>query len=265
MRHQGGRFSYYSFLPLPWSTRPNGATTTMTMPAALPPSHAPLDVVGTCVGLAPPFFSLFIAFIDLPSPFPSPHTHTPALAAPLLAGKGDGAHKPFWPMDQQDVMTIALATLGLIVAAGGGIGGGGILVRQGEEGGEDGQEGCTRGPYTNLFFLSTQVPLYILVLGFSPRRAIPLSNVTILVGRTGREGGNGRRAGRTLENTYSCRIFHPFLPPRSSSFTCNTHTSNTGGFHRQRHLRLHQPTPLRRPPPPRLQPHPHDGTHHHRR
>ncbi|KAM3567966.1 hypothetical protein VYU27_009901 [Nannochloropsis oceanica] len=72
---------------------------------------------------------------------------------PLFAGKGDGAHKPFWPMDQHDVMTIALATLGLIVAAGGGIGGGGILV-----------------------------PLYILVLGFSPRRAIPLSNVTILGG-----------------------------------------------------------------------------------
>ena len=40
-----------------------------------------------------------------------------------------------------------------MIAAGGGIGGGGILV-----------------------------PLYILVLGFSPRRAIPLSNVTILGG-----------------------------------------------------------------------------------
>mgnify|MGYP007086472230 CR=1 FL=1 len=65
----------------------------------------------------------------------------PVLAAPLLAGKGDGAHKPFWPMDQQDVMTIALATLGLIVAAGGGIGGGGILVRHGQGRREGGREG----------------------------------------------------------------------------------------------------------------------------
>jgi hypothetical protein len=30
--------------------------------------------------------------------------------------------------------------------------------------------------------------LYILVLGFSPRRAIPLSNVTILVRGKGKEG-----------------------------------------------------------------------------
>jgi len=46
-------------------------------------------------------------------------------------------------MDQQDVITIALATLGLIVAAGGGIGGGGILVRYGMEGrrGKGGRKG----------------------------------------------------------------------------------------------------------------------------
>ena len=45
------------------------------------------------------------------------------------------------------------ATLGLMVAAGGGIGGGGMLV-----------------------------PIYILVLGFSPKYAIPLSNVTVFGG-----------------------------------------------------------------------------------
>lgn len=110
--------------------------------------------------------ALLLALLSLPdvplSPPPFP-TLTLQLAL-LLAGKGDGPHKPFWPMDQQDVITIALATLGLIVAAGGGIGGGGILV-----------------------------PLYILVLGFSPRRAIPLSNVTILVREEGREEGKGRK------------------------------------------------------------------------
>lgn len=46
-----------------------------------------------------------------------------------------------------------LATLGLMVAAAGGIGGGGILV-----------------------------PIYILVLKFSPKYAVPLSNITIFGG-----------------------------------------------------------------------------------
>jgi len=48
---------------------------------------------------------------------------------------------------------ILCASLGLLLAAGGGIGGGGILV-----------------------------PIYILVMNFSPRYGIPLSNVTILGG-----------------------------------------------------------------------------------
>jgi len=51
------------------------------------------------------------------------------------------------------VATIAFATLGLIIAASGGIGGGGILV-----------------------------PLFMLVLGFRPKHAIALSNFTILGG-----------------------------------------------------------------------------------
>jgi len=50
-------------------------------------------------------------------------------------------------------MGFAFATLGLMIAAGGGIGGGGILV-----------------------------PIYILIFGFSPKHAIPLSNVTVLGG-----------------------------------------------------------------------------------
>jgi len=51
------------------------------------------------------------------------------------------------------VVGIALACVGLMLAAGGGIGGGGILV-----------------------------PIYILVMHFSPKHGIPLSNVTILGG-----------------------------------------------------------------------------------
>ena len=54
-------------------------------------------------------------------------------------------------MDWSDIWGVVLVTLGLLVAASGGIGGGGILV-----------------------------PLLILVFGFSPKHAIPLSNFTIL-------------------------------------------------------------------------------------
>ena len=65
----------------------------------------------------------------------------------------DETHKPLWPLDRSDASGLVLAVLGLMIAAGGGIGGGGILV-----------------------------PLYILVMGFSPKHAIPLSNVTVLGG-----------------------------------------------------------------------------------
>lgn len=51
------------------------------------------------------------------------------------------------------VVGIILACIGLMIAAGGGIGGGGILV-----------------------------PIYIMVMGFSPKYGIPLSNITILGG-----------------------------------------------------------------------------------
>lgn len=62
-------------------------------------------------------------------------------------------HKPLFPLDYSDYLGIFLSCAGLIIASGGGIGGGGILV-----------------------------PLYILVLGFTPKYAIPLSNVTVFGG-----------------------------------------------------------------------------------
>ena len=60
-------------------------------------------------------------------------------------------HKDLFPLDLSDYIGTILVALGLLVAASGGIGGGGILV-----------------------------PLYILVYGFKPKRAIALSNFTIL-------------------------------------------------------------------------------------
>jgi uncharacterized membrane protein YfcA len=62
-------------------------------------------------------------------------------------------HAPLFPLKAEDFIGFFLATLGLVLAAGGGIGGGGILV-----------------------------PIYILILGFMPKHAIPLSNVTVFGG-----------------------------------------------------------------------------------
>mmetsp|Transcript_40443 Transcript_40443/g.126537 ORF Transcript_40443/g.126537 Transcript_40443/m.126537 type:complete len:460 (-) Transcript_40443:211-1590(-) len=61
--------------------------------------------------------------------------------------------QPLHPLDGRDWAGLTLAIFGLMIAAGGGIGGGGVLV-----------------------------PLYILVLGFHPKFAIPLSNITIFGG-----------------------------------------------------------------------------------
>eukprot|EP00752_Nemacystus_decipiens_P012021 g10656.t1 len=63
------------------------------------------------------------------------------------------SHKDLIPMNRWDIATIVLAACGLMIAAAGGIGGGGILV-----------------------------PIYILVLRFSPKYAVPLSNITIFGG-----------------------------------------------------------------------------------
>jgi uncharacterized membrane protein YfcA len=73
------------------------------------------------------------------------HHHTPLVY--------NEEHDPLFPLTQNDFIGFGLAVLGLVVAAGGGIGGGGILV-----------------------------PIYILVMGFTPKHAIPLSNVTVLGG-----------------------------------------------------------------------------------
>eukprot|EP00980_Cylindrotheca_fusiformis_P028846 scaffold22658_cov214-Cylindrotheca_fusiformis.AAC.2 len=62
-------------------------------------------------------------------------------------------HKHLFPLSESDKIGFSCAILGLMVAAGGGIGGGGILV-----------------------------PIYILVMGFTPKHAIPLSNITVFGG-----------------------------------------------------------------------------------
>jgi uncharacterized membrane protein YfcA len=73
-----------------------------------------------------------------------PHHHAPVV---------NEFHKPLFPLDSSDIYGFVACTLGLMIAAGGGVGGGGILV-----------------------------PIYILIFGFSPKHAIPLSNVTVFGG-----------------------------------------------------------------------------------
>jgi uncharacterized membrane protein YfcA len=60
-------------------------------------------------------------------------------------------HKDLFPLNNNDIIGTVLCVVGLMIAASGGIGGGGILV-----------------------------PLLILVFDFTPKLAIPLSNFTIL-------------------------------------------------------------------------------------
>ncbi|CAJ1367695.1 unnamed protein product [Effrenium voratum] len=62
-------------------------------------------------------------------------------------------HKDLFPMDMSDLLCFAVAGASVMVASGGGVGGGGILV-----------------------------PLYMLFLNFRPRHAVALSNFTILGG-----------------------------------------------------------------------------------
>jgi len=79
-------------------------------------------------------------------------------------------HKPALPLDRHDGMTFLLASVGLVIAASGGIGGGGILV-----------------------------PLFMLVLGFHPKHAIALSNFTILGGAIANTLLNSRKRHPQLE------------------------------------------------------------------
>ena len=65
------------------------------------------------------------------------------------ADSDEMAHPPLLPLETSDYIGFFLAVIGLMVAAGGGIGGGGSLV-----------------------------PIYILVMGFPAKNAIPLSNIT---------------------------------------------------------------------------------------
>lgn len=62
-------------------------------------------------------------------------------------------HPSLLPLTTRDILGFIFATCGLLLAAGGGIGGGGLLV-----------------------------PIYCLIFQFSPKHAIPLSNVTVLGG-----------------------------------------------------------------------------------
>ncbi len=62
-------------------------------------------------------------------------------------------HKALFPLDNSDIVGFILASVVLMIAAGGGIGGGGMLV-----------------------------PLYMLVMKFHTKMAIPLSNITVLGG-----------------------------------------------------------------------------------
>lgn len=85
---------------------------------------------------------------------PAPSDALPKLPPNDVRAKGPFRyHKELFPLDSVDLVTCVLSALGLLVAAGGGIGGGGILV-----------------------------PLFMIILGFRPKHAIALSNLTIFGG-----------------------------------------------------------------------------------
>ena len=79
-------------------------------------------------------------------------------------------HDSLIPLQISDFVGFVCAALGLIIAAGGGIGGGGILV-----------------------------PIYILILGFLPKHAIPLSNVTVFGGAIANTLRNSRKRHPTAD------------------------------------------------------------------
>lgn len=80
---------------------------------------------------------------------------------------------PLFPFQLQDYLGFGVAVLGLLFAAGGGIGGGGILV-----------------------------PVYILLLDFPVKNAIPLASVTVF-------------GGAVANNLLNAKKIHPDHPHRS--------------------------------------------------
>ena len=92
-------------------------------------------------------------------------TTSSAEAAEVAARRlGHHHHPSLFTLTTSDCIGFFLATLGLMVAAGGGIGGGGILV-----------------------------PIFSLVHGFSAKHAIPLSNVTVFGGAVANTVLNARK------------------------------------------------------------------------
>jgi len=137
--------------------------TTGVQPSA--PAHAVVDDAldttnGDFAGVATPAVAVEMS-----------GTITAAEAEPLelgaLGNETDSFdyHKDLFPMDLvHDGLTIGLASIGLMIAASGGIGGGGMLV-----------------------------PLFMLVLGFKTKHAIALSNCTILGGSIANTAVNSRK------------------------------------------------------------------------
>jgi uncharacterized membrane protein YfcA len=107
----------------------------------------------------------------------------PSFIQRQLESNAEG-HKPLIPLSTNDHIGFSCAIVGLLIAAGGGIGGGGILV-----------------------------PIYILVMGFSPKHAIPLSNVTVLGGAVANTVLNVRKrhplADRPLVNWDLILVMEP--------------------------------------------------------
>jgi len=91
---------------------------------------------------------------------------------------GSCVHKPLFPLDKWDWVTLFLVILACILAASGGIGGGGLLV-----------------------------PLYILVSGFAANAASPLSSATI----TGGGFANYYSYSRRLHPDFEKGVYKPLI------------------------------------------------------